>query len=90
MDGFCLEQVGLNCIIDSSNDSDSWERVSSKAEQPRPQENCDYSPRSEAEGVELLNALSIKSIKLEQDSERKLVKVSPRDCVSENANAMRQ
>ena len=90
MDEFCQEQIGLNCIIDSSNDSDSWEGVSSKAERPSPLENLDYSPRSDASGEKLLNAISINSIKLEHDSERELAKVEPRRSASGNANAMQQ
>ena len=88
MDAYCCEQVGLNCIVDSENDSDSWEQMSSKADQP--QEEIKYSNHSLCSEDELLKASSIKSINLVQDSERKLAKVSPRDCASEGANSLRQ
>lgn len=32
MDSYCMEEVGLNAILSSDNESDSWHRLSSKAE----------------------------------------------------------
>ena len=61
MDAFCRESIGLDCIDDSSNDSDSWDCLSRKADQPLGGVECsDQSRRSvDEQKVEMLNALSI-------------------------------